>query len=160
MKDLDTSPTAAQERHEKRRAWFLAEAARQSSNRMMMARSENFYDGNQYEFEDAETLRERGQPVVVYNEVKPTIDWLIGTERRTRVDWRVLPRSEDDVKLADVLGAAGADGAAAAGVEGAGADPLSVAAPADFRAVDGAAITSVSGPLSGKDIVQLLGQTS
>ncbi|MFL0585287.1 leucyl/phenylalanyl-tRNA--protein transferase [Sphingomonas olei] len=62
--------------------------------------------------------------------------------------------------LADVLGAAGADGAAAAGVAGAGADPLSVAAPADFRAVDGAAITSVSGPLSGKDIVQLLGQTS
>lgn len=30
----------------------------------------------------------------------------------------------------------------------------------DFRAVDGAASTSVSGPLSGKDIVQLLGQTS
>lgn len=31
---------------------------------------------------------------------------------------------------------------------------------ADFRAVDGAAMTSVAGPLSGKDIVQLLAQTS
>ena len=35
-----------------------------------------------------------------------------------------------------------------------------LAAGADFRAVDGEARTSVSGPLSGKDIVQLLGQTS
>lgn len=34
------------------------------------------------------------------------------------------------------------------------------AAGADFRAVDGPPSTSVSGPLSGKDIVQLLGQTS
>lgn len=35
-----------------------------------------------------------------------------------------------------------------------------LAAAADFRAVDGAASTSVSAPLSGKDIVQLLGHTS
>lgn len=35
-----------------------------------------------------------------------------------------------------------------------------LAAGPDFRAVDGAASTSVSGPLSGKDIVQLLGHTS
>lgn len=41
----------------------------------------------------------------------------------------------------------------------AGAAPW-LAAGADFRAVDGEARTSVSGPLSGKDIVQLLGQTS
>ena len=34
------------------------------------------------------------------------------------------------------------------------------AGAADFRAVDGALSTSVSGPLSGKDIVQLLGHTS
>jgi leucyl/phenylalanyl-tRNA--protein transferase len=34
------------------------------------------------------------------------------------------------------------------------------AGAADFRAVDGAASTSVAGPLSGKDIVQLLAQTS
>jgi leucyl/phenylalanyl-tRNA--protein transferase len=34
------------------------------------------------------------------------------------------------------------------------------AGAADFRALDGAASTSVAGPLSGKDIVQLLGHTS
>jgi hypothetical protein len=94
--NLDTSPAAAQERHDKRRAWFLAEASRQSANRAMMAKCEAFYDGNQYEFEDAEALRARGQPVVVYNEVKPTIDWLIGTERKTRVDFLVVADDEGE----------------------------------------------------------------
>ena len=93
---LDKSPAAVRERHDKRRDWFLSEASRQSANRMMMARSENFYDGNQYEFEDAEELRARGQPVVVYNEVKPTIDWLIGTERKTRVDFLVVADDEGE----------------------------------------------------------------
>ena len=94
--NLDTSPAAVQERHDKRRAWFLAEASRQSANRAMMAKSEAFYDGNQYEFEDAQELRDRGQPVVVYNEVKPTIDWLIGTERKTRVDFLVVADDEGE----------------------------------------------------------------
>lgn len=94
--NLDTSPAAAQERHDKRRAWFLAEASRQSANRAMMAKCEAFYDGNQYEFEDAQELRERGQPVVVYNEVKPTIDWLIGTERKTRMDFLVVADDEGE----------------------------------------------------------------
>ena len=93
---FDNSPAAVQERHDKRRAWFLAEASRQSANRAMMAKCEAFYDGNQYEFEDAQELRDRGQPVVVYNEVKPTIDWLIGTERKTRVDFLVVADDEGE----------------------------------------------------------------
>lgn len=100
---LDTRPASVQERHDKRRAWFLAEASRQSANRAMMARSESFYDGNQYEFEDAEELRDRGQPVVVYNEVKPTIDWLIGTERKTRVDFLVVADDEGEEADNDAL---------------------------------------------------------
>lgn len=89
MKNLSMKSADVQERHDKKKNWFLAEASRQSVNRAMMARCEKFYDGDQYEYEDAERLRERGQPVVVYNEVKPTIDWLIGTERKTRVDFFV-----------------------------------------------------------------------
>lgn len=60
--------------------------------------------------------------------------------------------------LSDVLGdAADADGAGEdAGAGAAGASP----AVGDFAALDGAAMTSVAGPLSGKDIVQLLVQTS
>lgn len=81
-------------RHDRRKAWFLSEASRQAVNRALMAKCEQFYDGVQWKYEDAEELRARGQEPIVYNEVKPTIDWLIGTERRTRVDFVVV--AEDD----------------------------------------------------------------
>lgn len=87
---LDMSEAAVRERHDKRKAWFLSEASRQSINRALMAKCEQFYDGQQWSYEDAETVRNRGQNPCVYNEIKPTIDWLIGTERRTRVDFMVV----------------------------------------------------------------------
>jgi len=38
---------------------------------------------------------------LVFNEVKPTIDWIIGTERRTRVNYKILPREKDDEAILD-----------------------------------------------------------
>jgi hypothetical protein len=82
--------------------WYYYEKERQSVNRLAMAMDADAYDNFQWNPEDAQTLRERGQMPLVYNEVAPMCDWIIGTERRTRVDWKVLPRTEDDVDLADV----------------------------------------------------------
>ena len=56
----------------------------------------------QWTQEDAQALIERGQAPLVFNEVKPTIDWIIGTERRTRVDYKILPREKDDEALAEI----------------------------------------------------------
>lgn len=88
--------TSVRERHSKRKSWFLGEAARQATNRSHMAKCEAYYDGNQWDFEDASELRERGQNPIVYNEIKPTIDWLIGTERRARVDFIVIAEEDGD----------------------------------------------------------------
>lgn len=82
--------------------WYYFERDRQAANRLEMAIDADFYDGIQWDPEDAQVLRDRGQMPLVFNEVAPMVDWLIGTERRTRVDWRVMPRTEDDVELADV----------------------------------------------------------
>jgi hypothetical protein len=90
MSSMKMDEASVRERHEKRRNWFLAEATRQSTNRSLMAKCEAFYDGNQWNHEDAGTVRDRGQNPVVYNEVKPTIDWLIGTERKARIDFFVV----------------------------------------------------------------------
>ena len=60
----------------------------------MMARCEAIYDSEHWTSTEVKELNDRGQNPVVYNEVKPVIDWLIGTERRTRVDFFVV--SEDD----------------------------------------------------------------
>lgn len=82
--------------------WYHYEKDKQSANRLEMAMDADFYDNLQWDPEDAQVLRDRGQMPLVYNEVAPMVDWVIGTERRTRVDWRVMPRAEDDVETADV----------------------------------------------------------
>lgn len=89
----------AQSRHRRRMGWFYQEAQRQSSNRSLAAKCEAFYDGKQIDQRTAQELRDRGQAPVVYNEIKPSIDWLIGTETRSRSDFIVV--AEDDGPEAD-----------------------------------------------------------
>jgi len=78
--------------------WYYLERDKQSENRLEMSIDADFYDGDQWAAEDKAILEDRGQVPLVYNEVAPMIDWLIGTERRMRVDWNVLPREKDDVE--------------------------------------------------------------
>lgn len=87
--------------HRKLMDWYFHERSRQSDNRMQMALDADFYDGLQWSPEDQAEVTRRGQMPLVFNEVAPMVDWLIGTERRTRIDWKVLPRAEDDVDSAD-----------------------------------------------------------
>lgn len=87
--------------HSKLLSWYYTERDLQAENRAEMEIDAGFYDGFQWDPDDASILRERGQMPLVYNEVAPMVDWMIGTERRTRLDWKVLPRTEDDLKAAD-----------------------------------------------------------
>lgn len=93
---------AARKEHQQLLSWFYGERDRQADSRLDMALDHDFYDSIQWDEEDAAEVESRGQMPLVYNEVAPMVDWIIGTERRTRVDWKVLPRSEDDVQIADV----------------------------------------------------------
>lgn len=81
----------AERRLERLKSWRDQEIARQAANRFQMALDEDYYDGIQWDPTEAHEVLARGQNPVVYNEVKPTIDWLIGTERRTRIDHKVTP---------------------------------------------------------------------
>lgn len=83
-------------------SWYYLEREKQSANRLEMAMDADFYDNIQWDPEDAAEVTGRGQMPLVYNEVAPMVDWLIGTERRQRADWKVLPRTEDDVQAADI----------------------------------------------------------
>lgn len=97
---LDTE--AAKKDHRMLLNWYYQEKDKQSANRLEMATDADFYDSIQWDEEDAAILRDRGQAPLVYNEVAPMVDWLIGTQRRAQMDWRILPRAEDDVKMADI----------------------------------------------------------
>ena len=80
---------------------YQRELERQAENRMEMATDEAFYDNEQWDESDAQTLRERGQMPLVFNVVASTCDWVIGTEKRSRTDFKILPRRKQDGKPAE-----------------------------------------------------------
>lgn len=99
-------PTSQSERdkHSRLMSWFHQEMQRQAHNRYQMSLDEDYYDSIQWLPEEAAELKARGQNPTVYNEIKPTIDWLIGVERRTRTDFNIIsahddsPESDEDAK--------------------------------------------------------------
>ena len=82
--------------------WWIQARTRLSYQRYEMAVDDDFYDGLQWAEQDRLILEERGQPALVFNQIKPVVDWIIGTDKRTKFDWRVLPRTDDDRKPAEV----------------------------------------------------------
>lgn len=92
--DPALKPAEEMKKHAQLMTWFQQEMRRQSVNRYQMALDEDYYDSEQWTASEKAVLRARGQAPVVYNETKSTIDWLIGTERRTRTDFMVHAREE------------------------------------------------------------------
>ena len=109
-RSIETQPEAAnpldseenQRLLHKIQEWLQIERQKQAANRYQMALDHDFYDGLQWSEEDIQTLNERNQAPLVYNLIKPTVDWITGTEKRTRVDFKVLPREEEDEEAAQV----------------------------------------------------------
>lgn len=97
--ELDSA--ANEELHRRLLAYYRQEIDRQEENRGEMATDADFYDHIQYTEEDAATLRERGQAPLVYNVIAQSVNWIIGTEKRGRIDFKVLPRGKEDAKPAE-----------------------------------------------------------
>lgn len=77
------------------------ERMRQSDNRQERMKAHNYKDGDQWDDDDKTTVEDRGQQPLVFNRIKPACDWLIGTEKRTRVDYTILPRRKAGSKPAE-----------------------------------------------------------
>ncbi|TSJ83752.1 hypothetical protein [Chitinimonas sp. BJB300] len=73
----------------------------QAENRVQMAIDHDYYDHIQWAVDDAVTLESRGQLPAVYNKIATAVNWVLGTERRTRVDWKILPRNSEGAKAAE-----------------------------------------------------------
>lgn len=78
------------------------EGERQAEERYQMAIDEDYNDHQHWRQEDAAVLEERGQAPLVFNEGRQTIEWISGTEKRMRKDFKVLPREPDDEQGAEV----------------------------------------------------------
>lgn len=97
---LDTDN--AQELHRLLLSYYRQELDRQSENRFQMAVDEDYYDNIQWSEEESNELKERGQAPIVYNVTAQTINWVLGSEKRGRTDFKILPREKEDSKPAEL----------------------------------------------------------
>ncbi|AOJ09652.1 portal protein [Burkholderia mayonis] len=91
----------AQELHARLLSSYRQELSRQEENRVEMAVDEDYYDNIQWTQEEIETLKERGQAPTVYNVIAQSVNWIIGSEKRGRSDFKVLPRRKNDGRAAE-----------------------------------------------------------
>ena len=76
--------------------WRAQAKSAQAENRAEMALDEDYADGIQWTPEERYELEVvRGQPALTFDLISPTIAWVTGTEKRTRVDYKVLPRRKE-----------------------------------------------------------------
>lgn len=97
---LDTEPMARL--HTRLLMLYQNELDVQSWNRQQMSIDAAFYDGKQWSEEDIRELERRGQVPIVFNQVKPVINWLAGNELRNRTDFKVVGRGPEDAKPAEI----------------------------------------------------------
>lgn len=77
------------------------EGERQAEERQQAQIDDDYYHHLQWTVEDARVLQERGQAPLVFNESRAAIDWMCGTERRLRKDYKIRPREQSDEKNAE-----------------------------------------------------------
>lgn len=81
--------------------FYRQELERQYPNRMQQAIDVDYYDNIQWTAEEVAALELRGQAPLVYNVIKTSVDWIIGSEKRGRTDFNILPRGKEDSKQAE-----------------------------------------------------------
>lgn len=81
--------------------YYRRELLRQEEHRREMARDFDFYDGLQLSQEMIDHMEARGQTPLVFNIVANVVNWMLGTERRARTDYKILPRDEEASKSAE-----------------------------------------------------------
>jgi hypothetical protein len=64
---------------------------------------EKFYDGEQWSTEEKKILKERNQPEVVINRIKPKIDSIVGLELKMAVDTKAFELRSRDFKKAEYI---------------------------------------------------------
>lgn len=87
--------------HQRLYGAYLHEMDRQNENRMEMQRDDDLFDHLHYTEEELAAYEARGQIPIVYNITQTTINWVLGAQRRSPTDYRVLPRTKLGSKAAD-----------------------------------------------------------
>ena len=74
---------------------YRYELERQWENRADMAMDEDMFDHIQWTVDEIATLEDRGQAPIVFNLIQTTVNWVLGSQRRSTVDYKILPRRKE-----------------------------------------------------------------
>lgn len=99
MQNLDTPQ--AQTLHRSLMGHYVREMDRHAANRRQMQLDELFYDNDPWSPQEKIILEQRGQMATNFNVISTTINWLLGTERRGRTDYKILPRRKEGSQAAE-----------------------------------------------------------
>jgi len=90
-------PDGLGERKEELAEWEdVSATSRENANQ-----DRDYYDGHQWKWDEYKELEARGQAPIVYNRIKPKIDFLLGNEIQTRKRPKAVPRTPDHEGDAD-----------------------------------------------------------
>lgn len=64
--------------------------------RQQSERCRDYFDDKQLTEAERKALQDRGQPAVIFNEIKPKVKTMLGLEKQTRKDPKAFPRNPDD----------------------------------------------------------------
>ena len=79
---------------------YYRELDRQVEPRLEMEIDENMYDHVQWTNEEIQVLEERGQVALQFNIIATAVNWILGSQRRARTDYSILPRRKEGAKHA------------------------------------------------------------
>jgi len=82
--------------------WFHDSLEKQSNFRKESQRDCNYYDNEQWTQEEINELKDRNQPVITINRIKPTIDLVLGAESKAKVEFVAAPRNDVDIENASI----------------------------------------------------------
>lgn len=91
-----------QERHGELMGHMKQEMELQAEERFQMQVDDDYHHHLQWDPRDAQVLINRGQVPLVFNEGRLSVEWVCGTEKRNRIDYKVLPRGPEDEEPAEV----------------------------------------------------------
>lgn len=83
-------------------SWYSDQVDAHLENRREQLLDADYYDLDQIDERTRRVLEARNQAPLTFDLTHAVVDWIAGTERRTRVDWKVHPRGPEDLQSAEV----------------------------------------------------------
>lgn len=83
--------------------WYQKSVNHYNQWREKAKESQEFFEGKQWSDDDIRILNEQGRPALTFNKILPSVNAVIGYQRRNRLDITALPRGSSDQFVSNIM---------------------------------------------------------